>query len=395
MSAQRRVLTLAHLYPSAAYPGAGPFVRDQVLQLASRHTMGVVSPLPFAVTRVPTARRVFATPKTSIEDGVLVLRPRLPDMPVGGPAANSWFWAFRLGPLLKRVYDDLDGDLVHAHFALPDGFAAARFASKADVPLVVTVWGSDVLVFGKMPAARRLLTSTFARAQAVIAVSNELSQCAAELGADPRRVFTVPPGVSYRPPVPRQAERERRGLAESEVCILWVGGLVPVKQPLEAVRAFEAFASESRASSARLVMVGDGPLRRVVSDMVRERNLDRTVRMLGQLPRDEVWSWQCAADVLINCSRSEGTPLAVLEALGAGTPVAAYALPGIRAAVDAVEGGTLAENRTPADLAAAIGSELSIDRDRDALAQEARARFDIAGVGRTIEAVYDTVFGAA
>jgi glycosyltransferase involved in cell wall biosynthesis len=263
------------------------------------------------------------------------------------------------------------------------------------VPLVVTVWGSDVLVFGEMPAARRLLKSTFTRAQAVIAVSDELSQRAAELGADPRRLFTVPGGVPYRLPLPRQAERERHGLADGEICVLWVGGLVPVKQPLEAVRAFEAFVSESRATDVRLVMVGDGPLRSVVSDLVRERNLDRTVQMLGHLDRDAVWRWQSAADVLINCSRSEGTPLAVLESLGAGTPVAAYPLPGIRAAVEAVDGGTLAENRSPADLAAAIGSELSTRRDRDALARDARARFDIAGVGRAIEAVYDSVLGPA
>ena len=115
------------------------------------------------------------------------------------------------------------------------------------------------------------------------------------------------------------------------------------------------------------------------------------MRLLGYQSREDVWSWQCASDLLINSSWSEGTPVAVLEALGAGMPVAAYPLPGVRAALAAVDGGTTALDSTPQALAAAISGELDEPRDRDVLAEAARKQFDIACTCREIEDVYESV----
>ena len=84
--------------------------------------------------------------------------------------------AVRLRPLLQRAYSEIDGRLVHAHYAVPDGFAAARFAAADGVPLVLTVWGSDVLRLGRIRRARTLLARTFAEARAIIAVSDELAE---------------------------------------------------------------------------------------------------------------------------------------------------------------------------------------------------------------------------
>lgn len=386
----RNVLTLSHLYPSPAHPGWGPFVRDEVLELARRNTMAVVAPLPWH--RRPSseeARRVGAVPRVSMEDGIRVVRPRLPGIPVGGRIIEPWLWALRLRPLLRRVYREMDGDLVHAHFALPDGFAAARYASRAQVPLVLTVWGSDVMQLGRRRSLRGLLRRTFDEARAIIAVSEELADRAESLGARSDQLRVIPGGVPYLPAIPRDEARARLDVGAA-ICILWVGGLVPVKQPLQALEAFE-YLDAAHTRDMLFVMIGDGPLRREVHEHVRRRNLERRVRLVGHCEREQVWIWQCAADVLVNSSRSEGTPIAVLEALGAGTLVAGYPVGGVGAALDAVAGGTLAAEKTPRALAEAISEVLDAGRTREHLARAARARFNIAETARAIESVYEAV----
>jgi len=275
-------------------------------------------------------------------------------------------------------------DLIHGHCAYPDGFAATRFANQARLPSVLTLWGSDVLVHGAMRLDRWFVSSALRRARAVIAVSEQLGDRAISLGADESRVHVIPPGVPYRPIRPYDETRAVLRIEPAEVVIVWIGGLVSVKQPLEAISAFDAIA----LPQSRLVMIGDGPLRRELQAAIRNsRSADR-ISIMGHLDREEVWRWQCAADLILNSSRSEGTPLAVLEAMGAGTRVAAYPLPGIAAAVGAANGGVIADSATPNALADAAIRALTANDHRHSLATNARDRFSIERSAASIDDVY-------
>src|SRR5262249_27488013 len=159
---------------------------------------------------------------------------------------------------------------------------------------------------GRRRIARGDLRRTLGRTRALIAVSDELAEHAAQLGVPTERIQVIPGGVPYRPLEDRQEARRRLGAEEETGCILWVGGLVSVKQPLDAIRAFSALASSTRRN-ATLVMIGEGPLSAEVGETVRREGLDGRVRLLGYQSRDHVWSWQCASDLLLNSSRSEGT----------------------------------------------------------------------------------------
>jgi glycosyltransferase involved in cell wall biosynthesis len=379
------VLTLSHLFPSEGSPGVGPFVRDQVAELAKRNRMTVVAPVrrPFGLRRPLANQDEGLRPEGEIQ----VARPRLPSIPVGGLLVESPLWATRLAPLLRTLSRDFEIDLVHAHFGLPDGYAAACFANDVRVPLVVTLLGSDALIFGAKRRLRPLFKRTFDQAGAIIAVSAEVGHRAKELGAPQGRIKVIPYGVPFRPSLSRVEARANLGLEDGVTCVLWVGRLAPVKQPGDAILAFKQFVQLGHERSV-LVMLGDGPLRGRMTALVREVGLDRSIRLMGYVPDDQVWLWQSAADISLISSRSEGTPLTLLESLGAGTPAAVYRVGGVPDALGLVSGGVVAGDQTPEELARAMDDVLARPLDRMRLAERARESFDISVTAAAIERLY-------
>jgi phosphatidylinositol alpha-1,6-mannosyltransferase len=132
----------------------------------------------------------------------------------------------------------------------------------------------------------------------------------------------------------RQAARRRLGLARPTV--IAVGRLVPIKGFDLLVDACAPPPADGRDGPATgletdpvadLVILGDGPERRSLELLARRRGVP--LRLPGVVPRDEVPLWLAAADVYAQPSRAassgrtEGLPMASLEALAIGLPVVA------------------------------------------------------------------------
>ena len=244
-------------------------------------------------------------------------------------------------------------DLIHAHYGLPDGWAAAKLARELRVPLVLTLWGSDALVLSRKIALRSLLSQALRSATSVIAPSREIADRAVELGADADRTSVLMGGVpdDYAG-VSRTDARAALALSPDVRLIVWIGGLVPVKQPLLALRAISLVAE--RWPDVRLVLIGDGHMLPTVRRTAQTLHCERSVSLLGGLDSATVAIWQAAADVVLNTSRSEGLPFALSEALVSGTRVAAVPVGGIPELLAATSGGTLAADSSPEAVADAI-----------------------------------------
>jgi glycosyltransferase involved in cell wall biosynthesis len=111
----------------------------------------------------------------------------------------------------------------------------------------------------------------------------------------------------------RGSARAALGLSPGITVVAFVGRLSPEKAPEVLLRAV-------RGTGLTLLVAGEGPLRDVL-----EAEADAgQVRFLGFLP--DVASVLAAADVLALPSRTEGLPMAALEAMAAGLPVVASAV---------------------------------------------------------------------
>lgn len=110
--------------------------------------------------------------------------------------------------------------------------------------------------------------------------------------------------------------RKQHGLKGREVVFLFVGRLLDWKGVLELLAAFRALKSES----AKLWVVGDGPLQNVIKDYVCK---DKRASYFGRMDADEITKIYSAADVLLVPSHSEPWGLVVNEAMAAGTAIIA------------------------------------------------------------------------
>lgn len=123
----------------------------------------------------------------------------------------------------------------------------------------------------------------------------------------------------FRPATPAgtQFARARLGLANDGPVVAIVGALTPEKRVDLAIEAVAGLAD------ARLLVVGDGPLRPVLESSARSMLGDRAT-FVGVL--EDVAEAYAAADVLLVTSSTEGMPGVVLEAVACGLPVVATAV---------------------------------------------------------------------
>jgi len=138
----------------------------------------------------------------------------------------------------------------------------------------------------------------------------------------------------------RHEAREKLGLPLDAPSAVMVGRIVEQKDPLLFVRVARAI--HERNPAARLVWIGDGPLRRKMENAARKAGLPPGVLTVAG-HREDVRRLYAAFDVFLMTTRWEGMPYAVLEAMAAGLPVVAVNVPGMDEIVDDGVTGRLAE----------------------------------------------------
>ena len=158
--------------------------------------------------------------------------------------------------------------LVHAHFIIPQGVFGFLVSRMFRAPLVVTAVGKDVNVFMRNRLLRVVCLQILNRAYVTIAVSRPLQEQLIRHGV---------PNVVYIPNSVDHASVTEVDRSRSENSIIFIGSMTSRKRPLVLLKAFEIVAE--RNHGARLVMVGEGPLRRAVEEEIRKKNLDTQVKV--------------------------------------------------------------------------------------------------------------------
>jgi L-malate glycosyltransferase len=249
-------------------------------------------------------------------------------------------------PRLRWLAAALRPDVVHAQYITSYGFIAATARLH---PLIVTAWGSDVLVSPHQSRwARWLGRTALARCDHATTVADHMTPAAVALGAPPHRITAIAFGVDtalFRPPVRRRADAPPLRMISTR-------NFAPVYNVECVVDAVRRVCD--RGADVLLDLVGDGALRPSLQSRVTASGLAARVTFHGHIDHPRLASLLGSAHVFVSSALSDGNNVSLNEAMACGAFPIATDIPANRSWIEQGRNGLLYEPGDAAALSAAI-----------------------------------------
>lgn len=231
--------------------------------------------------------------------------------------------ARQAGPILDRA------DIVHIHSNGLLAETCAWLANRRGIPVVLTLYGTEIWHYRAKPWPLDLFTRMYRRAAAVTFYSRGLLDKAIEFGLTrPGLSVIYPPVVDRFAPVDAEARaalRAKLGLRARHV-LLNVKRLHPLAGQRYLIDAMPRVLQSH--PDTQLVICGTGALRAELEQLARDTGVASHVTFAGLVSNAIVADYNRAADLFILPSLLEALPTVAVEALACGTPVVSADHPG-------------------------------------------------------------------
>lgn len=281
---------------------------------------------------------------------------------------------------LKEILETRQYDLVHTHGYLADllGFAAAK---TSGLPVMSTCHGfiPNGLKLSLYNWLDLLALGSF---DGVIAVSDSIRNYCLANGVCPDKIKVIEnttqclaaqKGAGENDLAIRESKRKMAGVEPGEVLLGYSGRLSSEKGVADLITALKMLTESGM--SIKLVLLGEGEQREELEELVARLLLTEKVCFAGF--QTDIESWLTAMDIFVLPSFSEGTPLALLEAMAAGVPCVASAVGGIPQVIDSGVDGILVAPGKPGEIRNAIYS-LCVDTvKREILSDNAKQKVSL------------------
>ncbi len=202
----------------------------------------------------------------------------------------------------------IEFDLCHAFFGIPCGF----IAQELGLPYIVSLRGSDVPFYSRRFRVfdrlffRRLSQRIWSGASEVVANSRGLKRLA-ERTMPEADIQVIPNGVDTDRFYPDDIRND-------EFRVLSVARLIPRKRLSSLVRAIGMMSQ----NNIRLTIVGEGPERSRLENIVQDMNIGERVCFEGRIPHERLPQIYRSHDVFVLPSENEGMSNTALEAMASG-----------------------------------------------------------------------------
>lgn len=229
---------------------------------------------------------------------------------------NAVWYFFRLKHLLFKIKPDV----FHAHYVGLNGLLGALCRTH---PFILTAWGSDVLIAGKHPWKRILVSYALHNADLITCDAEHMKQAILSFGIRESMIHIIQFGIDTKTFSP--------GACLGEICekldipiglqvVISMRNFDPVYDVETFIRAIPSVLS--RLPKTIFLIGGRGPQQEHLTRLMQELGVEQNVRFLGFVPNHNLSAYLRCATVYVSTSLSDaGIASSTAEAMACGTPV--------------------------------------------------------------------------
>jgi len=268
---------------------------------------------------------------------------------------GEFLYGYHVSNILKKIKPDL----IHAHFAWPEGWVSylAKKYLKQEIALVVTLHGYDILVERSVNYGIRLrkqydflVKRVLDEAKAIIVASKAVYEECNKL-CNKSKIYLIPNGVDikrFTPELDASKFREKLGI-QDELVVFTVRHHQPKYGIEYLLRAAPSVLEEYK--DVIFIIGGDGPLKKYHEELALKLKIrDKTI-FTGHISQSELPYYYALSSIVVVPSLQEAWGLVVTEAMASGKPVIGSDVGGIKDQIINGYNGFLVPPRAPEALA--------------------------------------------
>lgn len=210
---------------------------------------------------------------------------------------------------LRMVLRSIKPDILHAHYLTSYGLLGALSGFH---PLIVTTWGTDLLVTPKKSFIYRvLLRYTLKKADLITDVAPFMNQELLKFGADPERILTSPMGVDTR-----IFQQEQIKFNKKLTSVLSMRALIKNSNVETIIKAMHILKRSNL--EVKLIIANAGRLEKKLRMLVKDLELNDVIQFTGPIEHSQTVKYFTSADIYVSITSSDGASVALLEAMACG-----------------------------------------------------------------------------
>jgi teichuronic acid biosynthesis glycosyltransferase TuaC len=337
------LLVIVSNYPHPGHVYSGVFNERSARALKQLgHEVEVLAPRPYLPTSLtawsPRWRAYGKISEREDRADIAVYRPAYPQLPF----VRGAYWT-NVGAYLvcvrtiQQQQRRKSYDMILSFNLVGAGGLAWRLARRLGIPAAGWATGNDVRV-RRNSSYGRVVRTALQRLDIVFYQSAELRERAAELcevaleQLPAARHVVLPRGIEQPPELSesdRMRVRSELGVRPDQIVVVYIGRVVEPKGIFDLMDAFSIVRNKYPGMVCLLIGAKPGfdDVEKLNAKLAQTPSLAQSVRIIRECPPDQVWEYLKAADIFAFPSHSEGMPNSLLEAMAAGVPAVAFAIP--------------------------------------------------------------------
>ena len=278
---------------------------------------------------------------------------------------------------ISKTIREKDINAIVLYSVATNGLQALYLARKFDIPVLfrsIDIANQLVPYPALRPIVKLFEKKVYSKADMILTLTPKLSKYVVDLGAKETRVELLPMPVDtnmFRPSIDSSEVRKKWGFNENDRIILFIGTLFEFSGLDVLIPRFPEVIKQ--VPEAKLLIVGDGPQRPKLEEIITESNLQRQVIITGFEPYQTMPHYINLATLCINTFRITAAtrdifPGKIVQYLACGKAVIATWLPGMIAVISGENEGVVYTNSADG-MVEKIISLLKSTEDRQQLEQ--------------------------